>query len=75
LNVSEYIYKPHDEKFYNHAYHIPKGYISSLYDPKEGKYIGKLIKQKLAQIANNLKLLEDLIKMSSEYLNSQTMEI
>lgn len=56
VNGFEYIYKSQDEKFYYYAYHKPKGYVSSLYDPKEEKYIGKLIKEKLPQIADKLKI-------------------
>ncbi len=56
VNGSDYIYKSQSEEFYYYAYHKPKGYISSLYDPKEEKYIGKLIKEKLPQIADKLKI-------------------
>lgn len=56
VNGSDYIYKSQSEEFYYYAYHKPKGYVSSFYDPKEEKYIGKLIKEKLPQIADKLKI-------------------
>lgn len=53
-NVQHVIFES-DKKFY-YVIHKPKGYVSSLYDPKEEKNIRNLLKEKLPKISKKLRI-------------------
>ncbi|MFN6991444.1 MAG: pseudouridine synthase, partial [Fervidobacterium sp.] len=51
----QYVVSTSDKKIY-YVIHKPKGYVSSLYDPKEEKNIGNLLKEKLPNISKKLRI-------------------